>query len=307
MTASGLPHQTIPARGLQVPFEGDCKLKPWEYEVTAAIPTIDSAERLHLVVSLLRLQTVRPFIVIVDTGSKPEQARALEAMRAEDVEVHQMRLNGVEHSSEPIAMAMDWIMARCPTRFLFCTHDDCFLRARDALERFRDLAAVHAAAGHQLTKRPHDDWSRMVGHTALMLDNDRLLDLGVTWNMRRSMRTFGIERARREEQYGNWPDTEVGLNYMLWDNGIRPFITGEEKNFARNCDDLIDHCRSTGSSALYSQGYSKIAQNRLQDAVVDAKHRVNEWSRTRVAQAERLPPVPVTSKRERPGFTPGNL
>lgn len=300
---------TVPVAGdlRERPFEGTCARKPWEHEVTAVIPTLNSHERLELVVELLRLQTVRPFIVVVDTGSAPGRYDLIESMRAEDLEVHQMRLNGVEHSSEPVAMAMDWGLARCPTRFMFCTHDDCFLMSRETLRIFRDHAAQHVAAGHRLTRRPHDDWNRMVGHTALMLDADWIRDHGVTWDMRRAVRRFGTARPRREEQYGNWPDTEIGLNYLLWSHGVKPYITGEEQNFARNTDGLIDHCRSTGSASLYSRGYATLHADRLSQAMIDAQRRVSAWRSNGWLEAPPLPAVPPTRVQNMPSFSPGNL
>ena len=111
--------------------------------MTAAIPTINSSERLPLVIELLRLQTVRPFIIVVDTGSDDAHWPTIEALRADDVEVHALRLNAIENSSEVVSMAIDTLQGLCRTRFLFCTHDDVFLRSRTALKELRDLAAEH--------------------------------------------------------------------------------------------------------------------------------------------------------------------
>ena len=52
------------------PWEGNCILKPWDYKVTAAIPVMDTYESLKICVDLLNLQTVKPFIIIIDTGSE---------------------------------------------------------------------------------------------------------------------------------------------------------------------------------------------------------------------------------------------
>jgi hypothetical protein len=205
---------------------------------------------------LLRLQTVRPFIVIVDTGSNAEHWRETEALRAPDVEVNALRLNAVEHPSEPVSMAMDLALAVCRTRFLFATHDDCFLRSRHALRLWRDLAVQFRAAGHRISPRPHDDWVTMFGHTALMLDCDWLLDQGITWNIRRGARLFGMKHPQRVADFGNWPDTETGINYLCQLAGAQTAFTGNERNYQRNIDDLIDHCRSAGGSALYKPDYA---------------------------------------------------
>lgn len=297
-----LPVRTIPTQG-QAPNVGMCLKRPWEYEVTAVIPCLNSAERLPYILDILRLQTIKPFILLIDTGSTPEQYARIEKFRAQDLEVHSIRLNGVENSSEPVSMAMDVAAAVCRTRFMFCTHDDCFLRSRIALQYFRDLASTHRVAGHVLTPRPHDDWPGMFGHTALMLDMDFFLDHGLSWNMRRCVRQFGSRTTA--PRGGNWPDTEIGLNYLFRQLKVKPFLTGMEANFKRNKDALIDHCRSAGSSAVYDKKHAHKAQAWLERAIEEARKRIADWLQDELPEAAPLPPELVKAKRKLPKFTPG--
>lgn len=57
---------------VDAPWEGLCQTKPWEYEITAAIPCLNTSETLPICIELLRLQTNRPFILLIDTGSIPK-------------------------------------------------------------------------------------------------------------------------------------------------------------------------------------------------------------------------------------------
>lgn len=71
-------------------WEGVLVRKPWEYRVTEAIPRINCVEPLAAVIETLRLQTERPYIVLVDTGSHSRRDE-IEGMRSEDVEIHWIR------------------------------------------------------------------------------------------------------------------------------------------------------------------------------------------------------------------------
>ena len=202
-------------------------------------------------------------------------------------------------------MAMDVALAVCRTRFMFATHDDVFLRSREALQHWRDLAAVHRVAGHRLTPRPHDDWSEMFGHTALMLDVDFLLDQGITWNMRRGVRLFGIRRPARVAGMGNWPDTETGFNYLCRLAGVKPVFTGYERNYEHNIDDLIDHCRSAGGSALYNAAHADKAAAWVEQAIADAQERLAAWRLEPMKEAAPLPDERPPAVLSLPTFTPG--
>lgn len=299
------PRLVIPLK-LPAParFEGSAVRKPWDYEVTAAIPVHNSSQRLPLVIELLRLQTVRPFIVLVDCGSDPEEFQAIEALRAPDVEVHALRLHGAENSSEPIAIAMDLSLARCATRFLYCTHDDVFLRSRFVLQSLRNMASRRQAAGHRITRRPHNDWRGMFSHSNTMLDADFFVEHGLTWHMRRANRLFGIRRARSIPGT-NWPDTETGINYLAQAAGVRPVLLGHEKNHQRTIDRWIDHCRSAGGRAIYFPEGAAETRRWLAEAEEAGWERVRAWRDAQLPEAPPLPVPPPAARRPLPEFTPG--
>ena len=118
-----------------IPWEGDCVNRPWSYQITAVVPVIDTVEELKVCVELLQLQTIQPFIIIIDTGSTEANYKEIEKLRSEDIEVHSIRLNGVLHPSDLPAMAMDLGFSLCRSDYLFATHSDCFLSRINLLER----------------------------------------------------------------------------------------------------------------------------------------------------------------------------
>lgn len=274
------PASAAPLRGVPIrrkPWEGRGR-KPWHYRVAAVIPVMDTCETLEVVVDLLRLQTERPFIIVIDTGSEPENAARIEQLRAADLEVHSLRLNGVQHPSDFPAMAMDLAFAVCRTPYLFATHADCFLRKRTVLEEMLKLCqSTSPVVGHELSPREHKDWQGMVGHTCTMMDMEVMDRIGAGWSMRRLAVKFGIHSHEPSPDRPNWPDTELLLNYLLREHGITAHLTGHEENFARNRDEYIDHCRSLTAGLLYSQEHYEKARKWADDAMREARDRIDEW------------------------------
>lgn len=260
------------------PWEGEGK-KPWHYRVTAAIPHLDTPETLPVIIDLLRLQTEPPFIQIIDTGSTPENLEQVESLRAEDVEVHVLRLNGVRHPSDFPAMAMDLAQSTCRSEYLFCTHADCFLRERTVIEELLYHCQMHKAVGYRISPRKHKDWKWMLGHTCTMFHVPTLDDVGAGWSMRRLARLYGLKNHEPDPNRPNWPDTELLINYMLKENGIKPYLIGSEENHQRNETTHFDHCRSLVSGKLYSPEYYERAKEWMADAIQQARRRVLEWSR----------------------------
>lgn len=260
------------------PWEGPLGKKPWQYEICAAIPVMDTPENLAVVIDILRAQSLRPYIVVIDTGSLPDNWGLIDAMRAEDVEVHSLRLHGVKHPSDYPAIAMDLAMSLCRSPYLFATHADCFLRRKDLLEDMlkwcKDMSPV---VGYEITPRAHNDWRGMVSHTCTMMEMKTMDDIGVGWSLRRLSNMFGIEDHTPDPNRPNWPDTELLLNYLLRANEIEPFLIGKEENFCRNVDENIDHCRTYTGSLLYSPGYHEGAKVWASDAIKEAKERIKKW------------------------------
>lgn len=264
---------------LERKHEGRCARKPREYNVTAAIPHLNTPGPLRIVIELLRLQTERPYIIVVDTGSSPENLAQLEAMRCEDVEIHYVAAHGYCHTSEPVAVALDLAQALCRTKYMFHTHSDLFLRRRDFLENvLRMTNANTPVVGYRMSPRDWatTEWEWMVGHAALMLYMPSIHRIGATWSMQRMHEAYDIPWDNK----GGWPDTETGFNYVLRDHGVKPVFLGHDRNFERQVDDNIDHVRSYPGARLYSAhsgGHLEKAENWMRDAMKEAIERINLW------------------------------
>lgn len=286
--------EIAPLRGCvsrERPWEGSVRKKPWRYQVTAAIPVLDTFDTLEMVIEILRLQTERPFIVVIDTGSRPEMLEKIEGLRDVDLEVHSLRLNGVEHPSDFPAMAMDVAFTVCRSPYLFATHADCFLRRRTLVAAMLDLCRDGSpVVGYELSPRKHKDWQGMVGHTCTMLDMAVMDEIGAGWSMRRLARQFGLRDHRPDPNRPNWPDTELLLNYTLRSHGITPRLIGHEENHVRNCDENIDHCRSLTAGLLYNETYYDKARGWADEAMSEARARVELW------KSEKAPPLVETAK-----------
>ena len=264
---------------IHAPWEGDCFPKPWDYEITAAIPTLDTYDTLELVVKLLDLQTIKPFILIIDTGSCEEEFEKIERLRNENLEVHVIRMNGTQHPSDYPAIAMDLAFSLCRSPYLFATHADCFLRRRNFLEEMLDLCKKRSpAVGYRLSPRPHKDWEFMLSHTASMYRMSVMDDIGFGWSLRRLCNIFGVRNMKPNPETPNWPDTEILGNYILKKNNISPLLIGDEGNFCRNLDENIDHVRTYTSAKLYSPPYLAKIKDWLDSAKSEAKERAENWS-----------------------------
>lgn len=269
-------------RTIEKPWEGGCFTKPWDFEVTAAIPVLDTADTVEIAIELLRLQSVRPFIIIIDTGSQGEHFKRIQELAAEDVEIHSLRLNGVMHPSDFPAMAMDVAFAVCRTDFMFATHADVFLRNRHFLEELIEMAKnVSPVVGYEMSPRAHSDWKGMVSHTATMFHMPSMDKIGFGWSQRRLCNIYNVKCYRPDPMRPNWPDTEILGNYILRKNKIQPHLIGKESNFSRQVDDNIDHCRSITAGRLYSPSYEARAEAWLKEAKEEALERIESWKQER--------------------------
>jgi hypothetical protein len=231
-------------------------------------------------VELLRWQTIRPYIIVIDTGSTDETCDVLEKTRAYDLEVHYIRAHGWRQSSDPVAAAMDLAMAICRSEYLFCTHTDVFPRRQDLIENLQRIARENdsAAVGYEMSDRSHvtKQWRGMISHTATLLHMPTMRRIGAWWSMDRAREMLGT----RNDAAG-WPDTETCLNLILRQHGIRPYLIGSEANDERHVDHNIDHARSYTSAMLYATGDSKTNRKQwIESALAEAKERLDAW-RTR--------------------------
>lgn len=259
-------------------WQGSDEKKPWHYRVTAVVPCMDTSELVTICVQLLRLQSDSPFIIVIDTGSQPEELEKLHQLRASDLEVHSIALNGVRHPSDFPAMAMDLGFAVCRTEYLFATHADCFLRRRNLLEDMvRMCKMLSPVVGYEISPRKHKDWKGMVSHTATMYHMPIMDKIGFGWSMRRLSNLYNIVDYSPNPMRPGWPDTEILGNYLLRQHRIEPHLIGSEENFARTIDDNIDHFRSYTASQLYNDQYYKMARGWFESAKAEALERIESW------------------------------
>lgn len=255
--------------------------KPWDYQVTAAVPHLDgtSIEPLIACLEVLRAQTIKPYLLVIDTGSPEHIRRELEALRAEDLEIHYINSHGYRHSSEPVMVALDLAQALCRTKLLFHTHSDCFLRRPDFVESLaRVCNADTAAIGYRMSPRDWAtrEWEWMVGHTVLMLYMPTIHRVGATWSYQRAH--YAFHYPWKNDKHGGWPDTETGFNCCLREAGIKPVFIGYDRNYERQIDDNIDHCRSFPGSKVTHSEYHENAKVWMQAAIKEAEERVNLWN-----------------------------
>lgn len=260
------------------PWEGSCPKKPWDYKVTAVIPCLDTFELVDLCINLLRLQTERPFICVVDTGSCPEELLKIESLRSDDVEVHCLKFNGLLHPSDFPAIAMDFAFSACRTEHLYATHADCFLRREDFIEHLLGLCPQKSpVVGYEISPRKHSDWKGMVSHTATMYHMPVMDKIGFGWSLRRLANYYDIVDYTPSPNRPGWPDTEILGNYILRKNNITPHLIGRELNFQRKKDENIDHFRSFTSGKLYSKSYFDLVSEWYVEAKEEAIERIKLW------------------------------
>ena len=225
----------------------------WDYRVTAAIPVLEPTDALDAVIATLRQQTERPYIVLVDTGSRWELLEKLCCRHEdeEDIEIHALRSRGWRHSSAPVGAALDVALAVCHSEFLYLTHDDVFLKRDDYIA---DLLAMYESApsvaiGYQMSPRDWltDQWEGMVSHTATLCHAPTLRKIGASWSFERSHDQFAVPRGTM-----GWPDTETAFGLLLKSLNIQPTLIGAETNYVRFEDDNLVHCRSYTGSRLYA-------------------------------------------------------
>lgn len=258
--------------------EGRITVKPWEYKVSVAIPHLDSLELLRSVVELHRLQTIKPYIMVIDTGSPEAVVKELEEMRAEDLEIHYVRSHAYRHSSAPVTTAMDVAFALTRTQYLFCTHSDVFPRRRDFLEwMIGQCGEASPAVGWEMSPRVGiNGWKGTLSHTATMLYMPVMWMIGATWSMDRWYSANPTAPPTRN----GWPDTETCIDEVFRNWGVKKVILGGELNFERQITDWWDHVRSITSLRLYAKDSDvhQKAEGYSAEALADAKVRARTWA-----------------------------
>lgn len=277
-----------------LPWHGSIAKKPWEYPVTVAIPVLDHVDLVEAIIEAYRAGTVKPYIMLIDTGSLPHEFAKLAKMRAPDVEVHQILLNSTPHASDLPAMACDLSFTLCRTDYLFCTHSDVFPRRKDLLQHFLHLAknSGNPAIGYELTERDHSDWQGMISHTASLFEMKVMDQMGAGWSMRRLLNSYGVDQG--DVGCNSWPDTEILINYVLRHFKIKPLLIGKEENFKATKDENIYHARSLTCSSLYSKEYYKKAMDWRKEAYDEVWANIAQW-RQESLNTESCSSTPVPS------------
>ncbi len=258
-------------------WQGTNKTKQWDFKVTAMIPHLETIEPLWVAVQLLRQQTERPYICIVDTGSSPRTLELLERMRSDDLEIHYVRSNNYRHPSQPVAAAMDLAHSLCSTDYLFHTHSDVFLRRNDLIEDLLRLCNEKVPAiGYQMSNRDWitPEWEGMLGHTINLLHLKTIEQTGASWSMERTCRE-DESLMKSYKVAGGWPDTETGFNRIIKKFGIKPVFIGDDENWIRQKDRNMDHFRSYAGSMLYSTEHFAKAELWMLAAMKEAFERLS--------------------------------
>ncbi len=258
------------------PWEGTISPKPWNYDCTVIIPVLDTPEPLEICIALLQAQTIRPYILVIDTGSTKHKIETT----SEDVEVHYLRSHGWQHPSEPVAVAQDLGFLLCKSEFCLSIHADCFLRKQTCVAELIELTKIHKIVGFQISPRPYLGWEKEVGHTLLMCHMPTIRAFGLNWNLQNYCERF--KKRLSNSCFGtNCPDTETEFNYLLLKNGLQPLMLGAEENRVRNVNDWFDHPRSHTSAILYDSHYVKVVSKDMDNAIADAKERLESWKKVK--------------------------
>ncbi|MDE1971203.1 MAG: hypothetical protein KGI50_06555 [Patescibacteria group bacterium] len=254
-----------------VNYKGNLKKKPWEYNVTVVIPTRDTPEQLDTCLEILQLQTEVPYIIIVNTGEDTIEPKA------DNIEVHTIRGRGWQHLSEPVCAALDLSLTICRTKFWLSIHSDVFLQRQEVISELLELTKVHKVVGWRNVPRYYPGWEFEVGHALLMCDIQILRANNINW----SIRQFAAGQELGHTVFGpSSPDTESNFNYTLQAAKIRPYMLGTEKNRARNVNSYFDHPRGYTSALFYSPAQLEKVNLHMQEALKDAKIRINTWKNT---------------------------
>ena len=267
-----------------------------EFDVTVGIPWCNTPREVIASAQLcLAQEGVRVLVVLVDCGSKVQDHELVEKWvdQQPDVEMHTLRLLNVKHPSDFPAIAMDLVTARCQTEWLFCTHADVYLKRRDVISEFIEIADAGCpneffpfdVIGYRISPRPYEGWEKQVSHTATLLRMEKMLSIGLTWNQRRAALRKGWSDHSPENTRANWPDTEIMLNEILDENGIRPLLIDREnpieENREINEDHRLIHARSLTSAKLARNHHYDKMKPLNERALEEANARIDEWKARR--------------------------
>ena len=249
-------------------------------DVTLVIPHRDTPDWLLTSVALWQAQSMRPFILVVDTASTSMSTEIVlkELKSSPGVEVSQLNVGKTEHASDSICHAMDYAFSRCPTTYLLATHVDVHPKRRDLVEHLMNLCnEENPVVGWEMSPRgpgglqgdftgqTSDDYP---GHCCILFHMPTMDRIGAGWSIRRSANVFGSARGPDPLVKG-WPDTETCLGNLFFQHGIKPHYLGRETNHTNQETQYCTHARSrTGLGET----------PRHQAAIRRARTRLKRWT-----------------------------
>jgi hypothetical protein len=258
--------------------------KPWkDHRLTVCLPHLETPELLLATVRLWQLQWEVPFILVMDTGSISSRSReALASLESQPgIEVSRLGIHSaVEHTSDRVAIAMDYAFSRCPTECLLGTHIDVFPKHRDLVDKFLSYCGeATPVVGWEMSPRG-DGAAGLIsgtlangipGHAFTIYHMPTMDRIGAGWSIRRAHHAFGLPRGHTRTP--GWPDTEVCLGRILAAHGITPLFLGRETNAdIQETEDWL-HARSSTTKILI--------QGRLRDGQIreyqSALARIRKW------------------------------
>lgn len=273
------PWTLAPTPGAPEPWLGTARKKSWEYPVQLVMAHWETPDILELAIELWRQQTVRPYICIVDTGSSRPTMRKLMNLESEDVEIHFLRAHDYLHPSGAVFAALDVAASRCHQVHQLHTHTDVFPRRRDLIEWLTPQCTQRTpVVGYEMSPRDFvkgklsTEWRGMVGHTLTMLHSRTMRRIKAQWHIEIASDEYGFSIRNHGDI-----DTEVPFNLQLRSHGIKPKFIGHDTNYEFFRDENIDHFRSYAGSKLYATEYHKDAQAWADEAMSDARDRLQEW------------------------------
>jgi hypothetical protein len=271
-------HESLPWEGLGVP-------KPWAYQCCLVLPVIGYPELVGQCLQAWQLQTLVPYVMVIDTGSTAYELERIRGFASGSVEVHSLRFNGRAHPSEFPAIAMDLAFAACQSDVLLSTHQDVFPRRRDLISNMVGLVSDSSpVAGYEMSPREGYDWKGMVSHTLTSYYMPVMHRIGFGWSLQRLRWRHGHPMYTPTVPQVGWPDTEILGNEILREHGIKPVLIGHESNQQRFVDENIDHFRSFVSSGLWCPAYHALAREWYQDAVRQGTERCKHWAYQRARE-----------------------
>lgn len=245
------------------------------FPVEIVIPTVGMADTLPLIIDLFRAQTIPVQVLIIDTGSRLDELRRIEALRAADVEVHSLRSERWSHPSDPVAVALDLALSLGRSEVQLLTHADCFPMRRDGVAGIvAGVSADRPIVGYQISPRDHiDDWASMVGHTWTAIHVPTIRRAGLRWCHGDHLDRGGSpERADFDTEF-HFCRQAIALGLPV-DTSL-----GGEENYQRNVRPDFDHVRSLAGARLYSPDHKRVAEAWLADAIAAARARLADWTR----------------------------